>query len=168
LSVGKLAGAVHGPEAFISVSVLYSDTVVCPKSIDMVATWDSAGELDGGMSCASVGEIIVDEGDDGGPSLEGCALVLPEAVLCEDCSREASSEDLIVDNDDGNTLLPATGTLGLPGDAVCEDCICTPSLGGINVDADGEGGGALSLGRGPLGEPLGGGDDSLDTGQTVV
>lgn len=131
----------------------------------MDAAWDSASELDGGTSCTSVVETIVDE-DEGG------MLMLSEAVACEDCCREPSSEDLI-DEEDGSKepLLSATGALGLPGGAVCVDCAL--SLGGTSVE-DGDAG-ALSLGLSPLilpgdasGEMLGGADDSLETGQTVV
>lgn len=78
-----------------------------------------------------------------------------------------------VDEDgDGGTSVEA-GTLWAPEDAVCEDCFCAPFLGGLIVDEP-DGGTlssdavALGLAVDDAGTSLGGADEPLETGQTVV
>lgn len=146
LSVGKAGGGVDDPEAFNSVSVLYSDALVWPYSIDVVASWDPIDEPEGGTSWASPEETIVDEDGGGAPLLGASALGLLEDAGFSVCFSEPSLGGLIVDEDGAGALLSGTGALGLLGDAVCEDCSCDPSLGGMIVDKDCDDGGALSDG----------------------
>lgn len=101
--------------AFTSVSVLYSDALDWPYSIDVVAACSSLG----GMSLLWAG-----------------ALGLSEGAGFSDCFSEPPLAGLTVDEPGGGALLSGAGALGLLGDAGCEDCCCVPSLGGMIVDKD--------------------------------
>lgn len=61
LSDDNAAGGVEVSEAFTSVSVLYSDALDWPYSIDVVAAWDPVSGSEGGTLCSSSGGMIVDE-----------------------------------------------------------------------------------------------------------
>lgn len=111
--------------AFTSVSVLYSDALDWPYSIDVVA------------ACSSLGGL---------PLLWAGALVLSEDAGFCDCVSEPPLGRSIVDEPGGGALSSGAGALGLLGDAFCEDCCCVPSLGGMIVDKGCDCGGALSVG----------------------
>lgn len=105
MSVGKVA---DDPESPTSVSVLYSDALVWPNSIVVDPAWDSANELGAGAPCASLEGMVMDED-------KVTALVSSEAVPCEDCSREPSSEDLVDEVEGKGALSVRGGPLELPG-----------------------------------------------------
>lgn len=104
--------------AFTSVSVLYSDALDWPYSMDVVA------------ACSSLGGL---------PLLCAGALGLSEGAGFSDCFSEPPLGRSTVDE-------PAAGALGLLGDTGCEGCCCVPSLGGMIVDKGCDCGGALSVG----------------------
>lgn len=149
VSAGGGADSDDDSEVFISMSVLYSDAVCWPYSIDMVASRDPVSEVEGASACASFGEMIVDEDDGEAPALGGGALESTEGVGSSDCFPEPSLGVMIVDGDgDGGPSLRGV-TMGLAGGAVCGVCSCAPSLGGLIADEDG--GGALLFDASELG-----------------